>query len=116
MTFVTGNQRISVGVGAFTVKITTHRPAGASRLRSEEHTSELQSRVDLVCRLLLEKKKKMSQTRGKRAGDLRGRLESTSRDTSTRISAASDPLSTTRNCTTAQIGAELNERPTKVHR
>src|SRR6266536_5413237 len=29
-----------------------------SRPRSEEHTSELQSRVDLVCRLLLEKKKK----------------------------------------------------------
>src|SRR5207247_8844123 len=28
------------------------------RMRSEEHTSELQSRVDLVCRLLLEKKKK----------------------------------------------------------
>src|SRR5207247_6653212 len=27
-------------------------------VRSEEHTSELQSRVDLVCRLLLEKKKK----------------------------------------------------------
>src|SRR5206468_9155247 len=31
------------------------RPATA---RSEEHTSELQSRSDLVCRLLLEKKKK----------------------------------------------------------
>src|SRR5438105_14040513 len=30
----------------------------ASKTRSEEHTSELQSRVDLVCRLLLEKKKK----------------------------------------------------------
>src|SRR5206468_5514664 len=30
---------------------------GARRLRSEEHTSELQSRSDLVCRLLLEKKK-----------------------------------------------------------
>src|SRR5699024_8364875 len=29
----------------------------ASMLRSEEHTSELQSRFDLVCRLLLEKKK-----------------------------------------------------------
>src|SRR5215207_556638 len=29
--------------------------------RSEEHTSELQSRVDLVCRLLLEKKKKKQQ-------------------------------------------------------
>src|SRR5690606_40902026 len=28
------------------------------RLRSEEHTSELQSRENLVCRLLLEKKKK----------------------------------------------------------
>src|SRR5438874_7774119 len=28
------------------------------RARSEEHTSELQSRRDLVCRLLLEKKKK----------------------------------------------------------
>src|SRR5438105_7990333 len=28
--------------------------------RSEEHTSELQSRVDLVCRLLLEKKKKIN--------------------------------------------------------
>src|SRR5206468_12191316 len=28
--------------------------------RSEEHTSELQSRSDLVCRLLLEKKKKIS--------------------------------------------------------
>src|SRR5438105_10157598 len=32
--------------------------------RSEEHTSELQSRVDLVCRLLLEKKKKPRTTRG----------------------------------------------------
>src|SRR5699024_11451698 len=32
----------------------------ASAMRSEEHTSELQSRFDLVCRLLLEKKKKDS--------------------------------------------------------
>src|SRR2546421_2032091 len=30
--------------------------------RSEEHTSELQSRSDLVCRLLLEKKKKINST------------------------------------------------------
>src|SRR5215471_20494259 len=30
-------------------------------VRSEEHTSELQSRRDLVCRLLLEKKKKMKR-------------------------------------------------------
>src|SRR5699024_12215616 len=43
-----------------------HRPAGhvgrglciPRQTRSEEHTSELQSRFDLVCRLLLEKKKK----------------------------------------------------------
>src|SRR2546422_7335918 len=31
--------------------------AGRARMRSEEHTSELQSRLHLVCRLLLEKKK-----------------------------------------------------------
>src|SRR5207249_8425010 len=30
-------------------------------IRSEEHTSELQSRFDLVCRLLLEKKKKKTK-------------------------------------------------------
>src|SRR5690606_41725772 len=36
-----------------------HGAGGArrARLRSEEHTSELQSRENLVCRLLLEKKK-----------------------------------------------------------
>src|SRR2546422_6173363 len=34
-----------------------------SWLRSEEHTSELQSRLHLVCRLLLEKKKKKSTSR-----------------------------------------------------
>src|SRR5206468_5042677 len=31
------------------------------KVRSEEHTSELQSRSDLVCRLLLEKKKKKTK-------------------------------------------------------
>src|SRR2546428_4888215 len=35
-------------------------PAPELHLRSEEHTSELQSRSDLVCRLLLEKKKQTS--------------------------------------------------------
>src|SRR3989449_2904353 len=34
-----------------------------SRIRSEEHTSELQSRLHLVCRLLLEKKKEPSRCR-----------------------------------------------------
>src|SRR5260370_2922969 len=32
-----------------------------SPMRSEEHTSELQSHLNLVCRLLLEKKKKRTQ-------------------------------------------------------
>src|SRR5256884_4017576 len=36
------------------------RSRSARRSRSEEHTSELQSRLHLVCRLLLEKKKKQS--------------------------------------------------------
>src|SRR5258705_7233773 len=35
---------------------------GASGMRSEEHTSELQSLRHLVCRLLLEKKKKQMRT------------------------------------------------------
>src|SRR2546421_4163945 len=42
-----------------------HAAAGtayATGWRSEEHTSELQSRSDLVCRLLLEKKKKIQKS------------------------------------------------------
>src|SRR5438034_8133059 len=39
--------------------------AHCSRGRSEEHTSELQSHSDLVCRLLLEKKKHKINTQGK---------------------------------------------------
>src|SRR2546430_9140179 len=35
-------------------------PVGRVQYRSEEHTSELQSQSNLVCRLLLEKKKKTS--------------------------------------------------------
>src|SRR2546427_8508650 len=48
-----------------TVRLTTHlramggrRAATGGAMRSEEHTSELQSQSKLVCRLLLEKKKK----------------------------------------------------------
>src|SRR6202022_4837437 len=36
---------------------TPSQPCAAAMTRSEEHTSELQSHSDLVCRLLLEKKK-----------------------------------------------------------
>src|SRR5699024_11865637 len=37
--------------------------ADSMGIRSEEHTSELQSRFDLVCRLLLEKKKRKKRKR-----------------------------------------------------
>src|SRR2546426_2630048 len=43
---------------------TLHQPASVSKFgkpRSEEHTSELQSPCNLVCRLLLEKKKKKNK-------------------------------------------------------
>src|SRR5206468_13086103 len=45
-------RRKSVGARAWLLQ-----PSGLRLKRSEEHTSELQSRSDLVCRLLLEKKK-----------------------------------------------------------
>src|SRR5438105_11708006 len=45
---------------------TTPLCPGAVVERSEEHTSELQSRVDLVCRLLLEKKKKKKDRKKKK--------------------------------------------------
>src|SRR2546422_1378844 len=41
---------------------TVHPSLFSPDLRSEEHTSELQSRLHLVCRLLLEKKKKKYST------------------------------------------------------
>src|SRR5438034_5454962 len=50
-------------------------PAGEER--SEEHTSELQSHSDLVCRLLLEKKKRVTD-RG--PAQVRGRVLATPRD------------------------------------
>src|SRR3712207_6860995 len=45
---------LSQGVRAFGLRRSRYR--GLARTRSEEHTSELQSRQYLVCRLLLEKK------------------------------------------------------------
>src|SRR2546422_3391442 len=44
------------------------------RARSEEHTSELQSRLHLVCRLLLEKKKRRRQIRRRPASAGTGRF------------------------------------------
>src|SRR6266536_183083 len=87
----TGNQRLHVLLADLAAQAQVRRLAEQVRdradrlhvlvnnagLRSEEHTSELQSRVDLVCRLLREKKKEeprgggCSEARG--AGSLRRR-------------------------------------------
>src|SRR5436309_5030686 len=47
------------------------------RIRSEEHTSELQSRENLVCRLLLEKKKHLRLRRGSALDACRLRCDGT---------------------------------------
>src|SRR2546430_13302960 len=53
--------------GLCRARLTDRRPVGCRRRacheRSEEHTSELQSQSNLVCRLLLEKKKKIQAKR-----------------------------------------------------
>src|SRR5437660_11935705 len=50
-------KRTSVSQGAVPAEPRSHAATNCSTSRSEEHTSELQSRGHLVCRLLLEKKK-----------------------------------------------------------
>src|SRR3712207_8016447 len=50
--------RIRCALKSISTRSTTITRSPATALRSEEHTSELQSRQYLVCRLLLEKKKK----------------------------------------------------------
>src|SRR5437867_5516348 len=56
--------KLLVGVASLTVCLASASnvlapPVRINERRSEEHTSELQSPYDLVCRLLLEKKKKL---------------------------------------------------------
>src|SRR2546422_8777196 len=51
-----GLAREVTGTGAG-ISLQPHLTGGGTEARSEEHTSELQSRLHLVCRLLLEKKK-----------------------------------------------------------
>src|SRR2546421_1337791 len=66
-------------------------------LRSEEHTSELQSRSDLVCRLLLEKKKKAainSTGTGKRGDPTKTNVPETQTSTARRAREPSVALHT----------------------
>src|SRR5690349_22385195 len=58
-------------------------PMAAMPPRSEEHTSELQSRRDLVCRLLLEKKKKKKQKQTQEQRITHATCETTALDTHT---------------------------------
>src|SRR2546425_8007115 len=54
------DNRINRGIHAMNLlQVSLHEFAGREFFRSEEHTSELQSLAYLVCRLLLEKKKKI---------------------------------------------------------
>src|SRR2546426_4766583 len=59
---LTGAIRLLLGLGwpmiYFVFAVSSRRRAAGGAQRSEEHTSELQSPCNLVCRLLLEKKKK----------------------------------------------------------
>src|SRR5256884_1509682 len=48
--------------GSSSHQASSRSPCQAASVRSEEHTSELQSRLHLVCRLLLEKKKNTNPT------------------------------------------------------
>src|SRR5437016_8280067 len=61
--FPHARQAVPVPIRACTIRACTARArtTGNRRARSEEHTSELQSLTNLVCRLLLEKKKKKEE-------------------------------------------------------
>src|SRR2546427_7030652 len=58
--------RLPLQIRVDRVEVAQSVVAGGAEQRSEEHTSELQSQSNLVCRLLLEKKKKKTeQTRNR---------------------------------------------------
>src|SRR5690242_21522275 len=53
---------LAIGHGVLRERVGRREATAVAAIRSEEHTSELQSHVNLVCRLLLEKKKKTKTT------------------------------------------------------
>src|SRR5690242_20781922 len=56
---------VRAGTGLILAGLTAEGSTCITGVRSEEHTSELQSHVNLVCRLLLEKKKKKKINKSK---------------------------------------------------
>src|SRR5205807_8509153 len=64
-TYRTAAKKLGITVAGFEgwdAKASSYEALATRIKRSEEHTSELQSPCNLVCRLLLEKKKKQSKT------------------------------------------------------
>src|SRR5207237_10180571 len=52
---------VAAGLVGSHMLVSSRKPTVSAAPRSEEHTSELQSHLNLVCRLLLEKKKKQKR-------------------------------------------------------
>src|SRR5690625_6675198 len=67
---------VFIVLGLLAVFFFSHLPRFAYAVRSEEHTSELQSRGHLVCRLLLEKKNKIGREHVRTEVTLRTRMPS----------------------------------------
>src|SRR5204863_5013535 len=61
-TFAAGTDALASSTTSKTGESSAHAIVSAGIPRSEEHTSELQSRRDLVCRLLLEKKNELIES------------------------------------------------------
>src|SRR2546429_3403514 len=81
----------------------------AHMLRSEEHTSELQSRLHLVCRLLLEKKKNnLTQL-------TRGDYLATYNQPERHVCSSAQNINTTATVTTEMSHRRLNARNISIH-
>src|SRR5690625_6328636 len=108
-----GSQRITITSASFSFRQAHRRllSSGSSQLivhipmqlacyascsaRSEEHTSELQSRGHLVCRLLLEKKNKPTDPNWKRNEDRRWEVRSIASENRTSVASRTDAAAST---------------------
>src|SRR5438034_3169687 len=87
---------------------------GAISFRSEEHTSELQSHSDLVCRLLLEKKKKTTNATIRHASDELAHKQTSTTTSSMTMTAIRTPrICYEPNCAN-QLYAHTHPRPCRI--